>query len=364
MIKSKKSMIIYFSKLSIGGMERALVDFIHKSNLRKNYNITLYVGYVLEQSYLDDLKKLINVKVICKGKWNLFSKIYSYFIMKFDILKNKLRKNKYDCSISYCYQHKIISQLARTASNNSIIFIHNDLIKCREEKDRIKMMKDLQFDKFNKVVCVSNCARESFKKLYPNYNGKLVTINNFVNGENIINKSKEKVDDVEFNKITFINIARHLEVHKGISKIIESTKLLKEEGYDFQVLLIGDGENHKDYIDLINKYNLNNYIKVLGSKLNPYKYLVRSDCLLFSSNFEGYGLVFDEARILNKPFITTDVADSKEFCKLGYGILVDNNIDSFKEGMKSYLDNGFNTKKFDYIKFNNIVSSEIDKIVK
>ena len=364
MKKNKKNMIIYFSKLSIGGMERALIDFIHQSNLKKNYNITLYVGYVLEKSYLEDLNKIINVKVICKGKWNIIGKIYSYLIMNLDILKNKLRRNKYDCSISYCYQHKIISKLARTASNNNIIFVHNDLIKCRSEKQSLKMMKDIKFDLFSKVVCVSNSALDSFNKLYPNYKGKSVKINNFVNGDNIINKSKEIVDDIEFNKITFINIARHLEVHKGISKIIESTKILKEKGYDFQVILIGDGEDHSNYIDLVNKYDLNDYIKILGSKLNPYKYLVKSDCLLFSSNFEGYGLVFDEARILNKPFITTDVADSKTFCTQGYGILVDNNIESFSKGMEYYLNNGFKTKKFDYIKFNNIIREEIDKIVK
>lgn len=362
--KNKKELIIFFSKLSIGGMERALIDFIRKSNLSKNFKITLYIGYVLEQSYLEEVKKYALVKVICKGKWNLFGKIKSYLLMNLHTIYYKLFK-KYDCSICYTHHHKILSRLARAASSNNIVFVHTDLLKSRDDIQRKKLMKNVKFDKFKKVICVSHCARDSFMQIYPNYKGRVVVANNYINGENIIEKSKEKIDDFAFtSKNTFINIARHVDRHKRISLIIEAANLLKEDKLDFHVLLVGDGSDHAYYEELINRYDLNQYVTLLGSRINPYKYLKKSSAFLFSSRFEGYGIVLDEARVLNVPLITTDVADAKMIVSEGYGILCEGNKEGLYQGMKKFIQEGYKNKAFDYKKFNNNITKVIDDIVR
>jgi len=362
---TKKSLIIYFSKLSIGGMERALIEFIKKSNLKKNYNITLYLGYVVELSYLKEVSKYANVKLVIKGKWNLFNKIVAYIKMNLECLRLSFLKNKYDCSICYTHHHGILSKLARRASNNNICFVHTDLLKSRSNDELNALKNKVKFDKFKKIICVSHCAKESFKKIYPDYKGRIVVANNYINGEDIISKSKEKVDDFSFDeKVCFINIARHLEFHKQISLIIEASLMLKKDNYDFKVLLLGDGPDHENYCDLIKKYNLENNVILLGSRVNPYKYLKKSSAFVFSSKFEGYGIVLDEARVLGIPLITTDVADSKMITLDGYGILCDNNANGIYRGMKKYLDEGFIPRKFDYKKFNDNITKVIDNIVK
>ena len=55
--------------------------------LSKNYNVTLYVGYSLENSYLEETKQYANVKLICKGKWNIFTKIKTFLVMELTYLK-------------------------------------------------------------------------------------------------------------------------------------------------------------------------------------------------------------------------------------------------------------------------------------
>lgn len=354
----KKNLIIFFSKLSIGGMEKALVDFIRKSNLRKNYNITLYVGYVIEKSYQDEISKYVNVKVIWPYKWNFLGKVYTYFKMMID----KIRlKNKYDCAICYTHHHKILADMTINASSNNICFIHNDLCEVFNAEELIKKVK---YDRFSKIVCVSNRVKDSFLKKHPNYNGKIVVANNYIDGQSIIEKSKDEVLDIDFSKTTLINIARHQEPPKRITRIIEAVKLLKEEKYQFQILLIGDGVDHQKYIDMVNEYNLNDYIIFAGSVLNPYKYLSKSNALILSSQYEGYGIVLDEARILNVPIITTDVADASYITKDGYGILCENSMDGVYKGIKEFLDKGYQSKGFDYIKFNNNITNKIDEIVK
>lgn len=360
----KKKLIIYFSKLSIGGMERALMDFIRMSNLKKNYDVTLYLGYVLEKSYLLELQKYVNVKVVCHGKWNIFNKVLTYLKMNLDYLKLLIKPQEYDCSICYTHHHKILSKLTRASSKNNICFIHTDLLKSRTEEQLSKLKKDLKFDKFAKIVCVSHCAKDNFLKIYPEYKGQVTVANNYINGEDIINKSKEKVDDYTFSGTTFINIARHSDYHKHISYIIEACNKLKKDYNNFRILLIGDGPDHEMYSDLIKKYKLDDIVILLGSRINPYKYLVHADAFVFSSQFEGYGIVLDEARVLGIPIISTDVADAKLILNEGYGILCDNSVNGIYLGMKKYLDEGYAKKKFNYHKFNDAITKKIDEIVK
>ena len=201
--------------------------------------------------------------------------------------------------------------------------------------------------------------------MYPNYSGKVVVANNYIAGEDIINKSKLKVNDIKKeNIITFINVSRHDDMHKKVSRIIEATKKLNDEKYKFRVILVGDGADHDKYIDMIKENNTKNII-LTGSKKNPFPYYNISDAFVFSSAYEGYGIVLNEARVLNIPIITTDVADAKLITDEGYGILCENSENGIYEGMKEFLDKGYKIKeKFDYKKFNKKITNTLSKIIK
>ncbi len=360
-----KKMIIYMPKLSVGGMEKALVNLLNMSDLTKKYKILLYLGYSTEKKYLDDIPEDVEIKLLCKGKWNLFGKILCLIKMIGTYLYLTITRKKYDCAISYAYQHGILAMLARKSSDNNIIFIHNDLLSSRTDKELKKMKKRLKFDLFKKVVCVSDKALDSFKKIYPDYKGKVVSIYNYIDGATILKKSNEKVNDIKKESITtFINIGRHEEKAKKITRIIEASNILIKKGYKFRVILVGDGQDHNLYIDLIKKYNLENTVILLGKKVNPYPYLKLSDCFVLSSQYEGYGIVIDEARILGVPVISTDVADAKKIMNEGFGILCDNSEEGIINGMKSFLEKGYKIKnKFDYNRFNDEITEKLNDFV-
>ena len=361
----KKKMIIYMSKLCVGGMEKSLISMINQSNFTAYYDVTLYVLYSNEDKYLEELQSKVNVKLLWKKEWSMLGKLVCSIKMLTDLLVLKLTNNKYDVAICYPYQHQILSILTRMSSKNNLIFIHGNL-KTKYKDNLEKQKKKLKYDKFSKVICVSNEALRIFKEIYPDYQGKCVTINNYIDGENILKLSEEKLDeDIKFDKTTFINIARQEEKVKKITRIIEASKKLKKEKEVFQVILIGDGDDHQMYQDLIKKYNLEDCIFLLGKKINPYNYLKKSDCLIMSSIHEGYGIVLDEARILNIPIISTDIADAKIVLSEGYGILCENSEEGIYQGMKQFLKEGYHIKnKFDYQKFNSNITKLLDEIVK
>ena len=104
-------------------------------------------------------------------------------------------------------------------------------------------------------------------------------------------------------------------------------------------------------------------IEFLGKKSNPYPYLKKSDCLIMSSDFEGYPVVFIESMILEKPIITTNVSDSKKDIKDKFGIVVEKSTKGVYEGMKKYLDNGFNMEKFNPEEFNKNIIEKLKQII-
>lgn len=90
-------------------------------------------------------------------------------------------------------------------------------------------------------------------------------------------------------------MCRQSENPKKISRIIHATNRLNKEGYEFRVILIGDGEDHAIYLKKIKELNIRN-IYMLGKKSNPYKYLVNSSALVLSSVREGYSVLFSSKK--------------------------------------------------------------------
>lgn len=356
-----KKMIIYMPKLSVGGMEKALLNLLNYSSLTKNYHITLYLGYLVQKEYLEMVPEGVDVHLCCKGKWNIFGKIVTYFKMFFKKIKVCLRIEKYDVAISYAYQHPILASLTRKSSLNNIIFVHNNLIlKYGYNSKRVKKMK---FDKFSKVVCVSNDAKRAFEELFPNFKGEITVINNLLDGQNIIEKSLEKVE-FNYQKPVFITSARCEEKAKKISRVIKASKKLVDDNYKFSVLIVGDGEDFDSYKKMVADNNLENVVFMLGRKVNPYPYIKNSSALVLSSAYEGYGIVIDEARILGVPVISTDVADAKEILNEGFGILCENSEDGVYSGMKKFLDEGYKiTNTFDYKNFNSLLDKKLEEFI-
>ena len=115
-------------------------------------------------------------------------------------------------------------------------------------------------------------------------------------------------------------------------------------------------------INMIKEYKLEKQILFVGKKQNPYPYFKISDCVILTSDYEGYPVVFLESMILNKPIITTKVSDYEDIeGKFGYTTSKD--IDDIYQKMKLFIENGFEIKeKFDAEQYNNIIMEKLEKI--
>lgn len=352
---------ILFSAYSLdyGGIETALITLI--KYLSKEYEITL----VLEKkqgAFLNEIPE--NVTIIEYTPSSHKIKFIRKAINLCKQIKFKLQYgNKFDFSASYATYSFPCAFVARCTSKNSALWVHNDYMNFynNEVMQYKKFFNDLQIDKFKKIIFVSNLDKQIFISEFPQYRKKAHICHNLIDYETIIKKSEEKIDDFKRNKnITFVNISRHDEKQKRISRIINATRKLNKEGYKFNVVLIGKGTDTKQYQNMAKSMK---NIEFLGTKKNPFPYLKACDCLLMSSQFEGYPVVFIESLILGKPIVTTAVSDSKSDIENKYGIVTENSEKGVYEGMKEFIKNGCKMENFSAEEYNQEIVSKLHTLI-
>lgn len=136
----------------------------------------------------------------------------------------------------------------------------------------------------------------------------------------------KKYDDIdkllESKKHASILWTGRLIEYKHPELAIEIAKMLKESSIDFILNIIGTGTLEGKIRELINKYNLNDCVRMLGSMSpnNVRKYMEESEIFLFTSDRnEGWGAVLNEAMNSGCAVIANDEIGSVPF-------LIKNNV--------------------------------------
>lgn len=183
------------------------------------------------------------------------------------------------------------------------------------------------YNKFDKIICVSAYTANVFSTIYPQLKNKTSYIYNLLNIQEIINKSKEKINDIQLNKeiFTILSIGR-ISAVKRFSLIPSIANKLMEHGIKFQWIIIGPNYNDECYKELLRNiklYKTENNVFYLGNKNNPYPYYRSCNLLVSLSQTEACPMIFNEAKILKLPIITTDFPTSYEFItEENYGQIV------------------------------------------
>ena len=234
----KKSLAIFCAKISYGGLEKALVNFINENELNERYNITLYLIYYGKMNYLNLLPQNIKIKVASPNNWGITGKIRAAFSIA--LARIYLMINKYDISVCYSHHHPILAKHARIASKNSIVFVHSNIYNGTTKKQQSKYRR-CHYEKFKKIVCVSNDSKCSVMKM--TNRSDILVLNNIIDGESVLKKSLEPINDFKFeeDKIYFANVGRHDEKVKKLVRIINAVEKLNNEFKNFEVIFIGDG---------------------------------------------------------------------------------------------------------------------------
>ena len=159
----------------------------------------------------------------------------------------------------------------------------------------------------NHIVAVSDSAQDEFVKIYPSFKSKTVIIRDMLDFRFITMMSLEK-QEIRYhcNVPTILTVARLERYSKGYDITLEACLILKERGINFKWYALGRGSYRPEMELFIAEHHLEECFILLGTTPNPYPYIKNCTLYVQTSRHEGYGLSIAEARMLNRPVVTTE----------------------------------------------------------
>lgn len=317
-----KKIVVYINSMSpAGGIERVIANLYNelskefeiilltKDNKKSFYKLSDTISVYSLNNYLEldlkesKLKRIFSIiKNLIKGNIKLRKKLkeidadYIYVVSPLDaleILFTKLRKQKL-----------LISEHGSKLGYNKIY----DFIKKKI------------YSKAYKLIVPSTMDTELYlKDGYPAV--YIPHLNTFKNN----NKNKLK------NNIV-INIGRYTDdKQQDILIDIWNELYINNDIKEWELQIIGKGENREKLQNKIKNYRLENSIKLLPPKKNVNEYYEKASIFIFTSRYEGFGMVLLEAMSFGIPCISFDCPsgprDILKNNKNGYLIENGNNIE-------------------------------------
>ena len=253
-------------------------------------------------------------------------------------VSNVIEKNnkEYDIAISYAQGVPTFYVAEKVCAKKKLAWV-NVSYKL-EDEDRI--FQEHFYDKYNKIVAVSDSAKNIFLETFPKYTDKLEIIYD-INDADFIKKMSDQGQSYNDNYtgLRILTIGR-LANQKGYDMALEACKILKEKGIEFKWYSLGIGPLKEEIEKYINENNLENNFKLLGVKSNPYPFIKDCDIYVQTSRFEGFGIAIAEARMLNKPVVTTRFdAVYNQMKDRKNGLVVDMNSQGIVNGILELINN-------------------------
>lgn len=240
--------------------------------------------------------------------------------IRLNAIAKKLHDKTYHTAIAYAegYPAHVIHQIN---SKKKILWIHNNY-------DWVHLTPYIEsitnFSKFHAICCVSNTSKEAFDRAYPQYSHKSLYIYNIINYPFIKEQANIPVNDTSFNKnaFTIVSIGRVC-MEKQFDVIPAIAAELRNAGHCFSWYIIGGGPN--DAVQRVKneilKYDIGNWVILLGERENPYQYLQQADLFVLTSHYESYPTVINEARVLGIPIVSINIPAAIEMLSNNEGIL-------------------------------------------
>ena len=200
------------------------------------------------------------------------------------------------------------------------------------------------FQKADMIISNSELFKNQLEK---KFNINVNCIYNPLDLHNIIKKSKININIPFFKSKKFLKVVTvgRLVDQKDHTTLIKSIFILKNK-IPIKLIILGQGKLKAELENLINALNLQDNIKLIGYRNNPYNYIKKSDLFVLSSKFEGLPNVLIETLALKK-FIISSNCDTgpSEILKDGqYGDLFE--VGDHKELAKKITNFFYNNKKF------------------
>ena len=327
----KKKKIVYFTdSITYGGAEKYIKIFaLHIDKTKFNINVVLPKRKATEDFVNELLDDEIQVDFVesrhANYKKNILNSLAYFLKTKPDIIHFNLpfyTNCKYAILASLIYKfffHK-----------TKLILTEHNVQMNKTATWKGKTFRKFYFDKFDRVIVVSNMSKNILIKMHHMPPKKIIVIYNGIDIEKFSSYDSSTIETYRKKYLIFENhlvfgvIGRIAEI-KGHRYFIEASKKVSEKYPMCKFLIVGEGDkeltqNLKNQVDSM---GLSNYFIFTGYQKNIAELLEMIDIFVLPSLSEGLPFSILEAMAMKKPVISTNVGGIPELIiNRNRGILV------------------------------------------
>ncbi len=339
--------------LGVGGIERCLVNLLNALDDNK-YEIDVLLmnpEYELQNQITEKVTYINGEDFVYNSEdsWNIRSnnkkRIPFYYVFR---ILNKLQfkpwlmfksiRKEYDIAIAYSQNDfSPYYVIDKVSAKKKFLWYHNGSYIKNSKQYKIDKK---YYSKFDNIITVSHDAKKMLGEKFPELTSKILILHNIMQKDEITEKAKEPMDIIFSEDYFNIVTVGRMTKEKGAELALEVCDRIVKADYPIHWYWIGDGNQFQYIKGLISEKGLEEIFLLLGNKENPYKYMKNCDLYVQPSFYEAYCTTTNEARVLGKVIVATDVGGMREQIidgKTGY--IVETNVEAIYKKIEETLNN-------------------------
>lgn len=317
-MNSKPTILFVITQEIWGGAQRYVTDLV--SNLDQEYNCVIAIGQAngsrdLTNHLQKNTCQIIYLKHLVRSisPWHDLSAVKElrdlYDTLKPDIVH--LNSSKAGVIGSFAARlsktkPKVVYTVHGWVFNEPLPSILRSFYKTFESvstryKDAFVLLSPQDNQQADKILKIPNHKRHVIPlDIIPSQAGDKIALRN-----NLIKKYHLPIDflDHQFRIVTIANFFPT----KGLDILLNSLKQIKDHGFDFRVVIIGEGQERPKLERQIEQLKLNNQVMLIGFVKDAAAYLPLFNLFVLPSRKEGLPYTILEAMAAQVPIIATAV---------------------------------------------------------
>lgn len=267
-----------------------------------------------------------------------------------------INEKQYDVVIGVAdYYSILLGSIADKVTAKTIGWQHNSYDAYLKTKNRYCWNLGYIFNKYinqlDKCIVLTNYDKNKYKE------DMGIDCEVIYNPRSFKSEKKSSVTKKQFLA------AGRFNYQKGFDMLIESFNLFAKKNNEWQLVIVGEGEEKEKIEALINKYNLNNRIRIDNFTDNIQEYFLNSSVLLLPSRWEGMPMIVLESLEMGVPIISYDItAVEPLIVHKENGIIVEKyDIEKYSEEMLNMVEK-YNLKEMSVKAINKSKNFSIENI--
>jgi len=256
-------------------------------------------------------------------------------ILKLQLSKSNIFKKIKEGKFDLIHNHQTLMNYYLLFSQQPLIF-HYHGASSKLQKINLGISSVICKKRINKIISISESAKKEIQQYFPTTSNSVIyngVDTNFYKQNNIKKFQKGNPE------LLFVG---NLFEYKNVQFIIKIFSQLKQKFPKIHFQIIGDGTYKKNLNELIDKYNFQDQISVVG-RVNDEQlreYYASCDIYTTASTWEFFNIPLLESMSCGKPILVSELSVHKEIIlKSKAGEIFEMNANSFIEKIKNILEN-------------------------